>query len=283
MTLGLSKTPEEAFVHELRSPDSDNRQYDAVWGEGVRSAYLAGPMRGIELFNYPLFNAVAKYLRRLGYKIENPAETDAEVQDRASVAKNPLSVYMERDLADVAKTDAVFVLPGWEASEGANIEVTVAFMLGHPVFELPSFTQVSFERKIRYPDDPTTLDFGSSWRDTFEGTGLNKGRREAVFTTIPMYALVQEARVHGNSVVPKDGEDAKYPDAEVGVPNWSLGGPYSWMIDALWRHLIAFVAGVDLDGESGLHNLAHVRWMCGTLMEWQRRGVGLDDRLKGQS
>jgi hypothetical protein len=253
-----------------------------VWQrDQVRTAYLAGPMRGIEDFNYPLFNAVAAWLTKRGYKIENPAQTDGAVSERASQAKNPLSVYMERDLADVAKTDAVFVLPGWEDSEGANIEVTIAWMLQHPVYSLPDFKLV--EPYVLKAPVGLDFDFGPSWRDVFEDTGLNKGRREAIFTTIPVYALVQEARVHGNSVVPKDGVPAKYGDVEPGVPNWSLGGPYSWMLDALWRHLLAWQAGIDFDGESGLHNLAHVRWMCGTLMEWQRRGVGLDDRFGGQS
>ncbi|CRM19804.1 hypothetical protein [Pseudomonas sp. 31 R 17] len=36
--------------------------------------YVAGPMTGIEDFNYPAFNAVADQLRALGYEFENPAD-----------------------------------------------------------------------------------------------------------------------------------------------------------------------------------------------------------------
>lgn len=271
----------KAFIETLRTVGNDI-SYETVWSAaGVRSAYLAGPMRGIEDFNYPLFNAAASELSKWGYVICNPADTDAEVHDDAVAAKNPLDVYMQRDLADVARTDAVFLLPGWEQSEGANIEVTVAWMLRHPVYTLPKFERVFPPNEKR--EDPDTPDFGISWRDTYEPSGLNKGRREAIFTSIPVFALVQEARVHGNSVVPKEDGSGKYPDVTPGVPNWSQGGPYSWMLDAMWRHLLAYQAGVSFDGESHLHNLAHVRWMCGTLMEWERRGVGLDDRLKGQS
>lgn len=125
---------------------------------------------------------------------------------------------------------------------------------------------------------PPALDFGPSWRDTSE-EGTSKGRREAIFTNIPAHALIQLARVHGNSVVPKEGEEAKYADVEPGKPNWSLGCPWSWMLDALWRHLLAWQAGADNDPESGLSNLAHVLWMACTLMEYQHSGIGSDDRL----
>jgi hypothetical protein len=40
--------------------------------------YLAGPMRGVPLFNFPAFDAAAAALRKLGHTVFNPAERDNE-------------------------------------------------------------------------------------------------------------------------------------------------------------------------------------------------------------
>lgn len=287
-------------------------------------------MTGLPYFNFPAFEEAADLLRGCGWIVYSPRENDAEKglepdPEGRVIQSDDIKFkdLMKTDLWQVCDSNAVFVLPGYEYSAGAEIEVWVAHRLGVPVYSLlsgrlieaPVVKPHEFSSKhithavtqyVGHVDDPeelelgkpgkrwlsgdlihdisdrpSALDFGQSWRDTAE-SGLQKGRREAIFTTIPVYALVQEARVHGNSAVPKEGQAAKYGDVEPGVPNWSKGGPYSWMIDALFRHLLAFVAGKSFDSESGLHNLAHVRWMCATLMEWERRGVGVDDRLKGQ-
>jgi hypothetical protein len=40
----------------------------------AKRLYLAGPMTGIEDFNYPAFNAMAERLRAAGYEVKNPAD-----------------------------------------------------------------------------------------------------------------------------------------------------------------------------------------------------------------
>lgn len=40
----------------------------------INRVYLAGPMTGIEDFNFPAFNDMAAKLRARGYVVENPAE-----------------------------------------------------------------------------------------------------------------------------------------------------------------------------------------------------------------
>lgn len=113
----------------------------------IRSAYLAGPMRGIQEYNFPAFRAAARWLRGMGWGIYSPAERD---EDDAVALENherhreidqwgtalPLDYYMEFDLAAVCRTDAVILLPDWEKSQGARLEARVATELGHPVFSL---------------------------------------------------------------------------------------------------------------------------------------------------
>lgn len=61
--------------------------------------------------------------------------------------------------------------------------------------------------------------------------------------------------------------------------NYLAGYPYSWTIDAFWRHLLLDVRGEELDGESGRPHLLHCAWHMLALREFVLRGVGTDDRL----
>lgn len=88
--------------------------------------YLAGPMTGFEDFNFPAFNKMAAVLRARGYVVENPAEHG--VVDGAEWAD-----YMAYDLTRLGLCGQVAVLPGWENSKGARLEVHIARELGMKV------------------------------------------------------------------------------------------------------------------------------------------------------
>ena len=96
--------------------------------------YLAGPMRGYPEYNFPAFHAAAKELRERGYKVWSPAERDeAEGFNPKTDVAHSLKYYMRFDLPAVLDADAVVVLPGWEKSVGANLEVHVARTCSMPV------------------------------------------------------------------------------------------------------------------------------------------------------
>lgn len=102
--------------------------------------YVAGPMRGIEEFNFPAFEDAAALLRSLDFNVYSPRENDAELDMAPGM---PLKRYMVVDLAQVCKSDCIFVLPGWEHSQGAWLEFQVATYLEIPVFDLASGGQVT--------------------------------------------------------------------------------------------------------------------------------------------
>lgn len=84
--------------------------------------YLAGPMRGFEDDNKPLFNFAAKKLRALGYVVYNPGEGEVGKTFRE---------YFKGDLAWICDhAEAIALLPGWEKSMGACAERAVAISLG---------------------------------------------------------------------------------------------------------------------------------------------------------
>lgn len=88
--------------------------------------YVAGPMTGIEGFNYPAFNAVADQLRSQGYEVENPA-------DHGTVEGAQWADYMAYDLTRLGLCGVIALLPGWENSKGAQLEVLIAERLGMKV------------------------------------------------------------------------------------------------------------------------------------------------------
>ena len=91
--------------------------------------YLAGPMSGYPKHNFPLFDRVATRLRDMGYRVFNPAEN----KDGGKL--RPRSFYMRLDIPALIESEAVVVLPGWEHSRGASLEVWLAVDLDMPVYQ----------------------------------------------------------------------------------------------------------------------------------------------------
>ncbi len=91
--------------------------------------YLSGGITGIPLKNEPAFTAGALALREMGHEVINPLELDFADNDA-------LDWYqcLRRDLAYLVTCDALVLLPGWEKSRGARLEVTVAKALDMPLY-----------------------------------------------------------------------------------------------------------------------------------------------------
>jgi hypothetical protein len=105
--------------------------------------YIAGPMTGIKDWNFPAFFKAEEELEALGYEVINPAHNDgATVQEALQSAGSPdspnkmWSWYMRRDLPHVLSVDAICLLPGWQNSKGASLEVHVAKAIGLPLMVL---------------------------------------------------------------------------------------------------------------------------------------------------
>lgn len=108
----------------------------------AKKVYIAGPMAGIKDYNYPMFNLFDTILTSLGFDVVNPAELDAEegwplptATDDFYVATEERAGYMRRDLPYVVQCDAIVLLPDWQMSVGANIELLTALVCGLEVWE----------------------------------------------------------------------------------------------------------------------------------------------------
>lgn len=135
----------------------------------VPTAYLAGPMRGVQAFNFPLFHAAAKWLRSIGWAVFDPARAD-EVErgfpvdgcwptgprnapaalsstqwgkpmmgtdDELAMAGFDITAARHRDLAWITtEADRIVMLPLWATSSGASFERAVAVKCGLRVFAI---------------------------------------------------------------------------------------------------------------------------------------------------
>ena len=102
------------------------------YGGKVKRIYIAGPCTGYPDKNYPAFHAAAAFLRAAGFEVENPAENPAP-------ACGSWLGYMRMAVAQIARVDALVLLPGWERSQGAQVEFRLAEGLGLKVMTLEKF------------------------------------------------------------------------------------------------------------------------------------------------
>lgn len=105
------------------------------------TCYIAGPMRGREHFNAPLFEKAAADLREAGWEVISPVEMDKQHGFDPYAGKSPtqeqLLEILRRDMAVVlSPVDAVYLLPEWETSPGATAEANLAIAAGIPVHDL---------------------------------------------------------------------------------------------------------------------------------------------------
>jgi hypothetical protein len=93
--------------------------------------YIAGPMRGYENHNFDEFFKAETHLNRKGYSdIVNPARLDEEEGIDPNVESIDIKEVLSRDITHLMECNAVYLLRGWERSEGARAEHSVASAMG---------------------------------------------------------------------------------------------------------------------------------------------------------
>jgi len=225
--------------------------------------YLSGPMTGLPEFNVPAFMAAALRLRTEGHEVFNPAESFGGRLDL------PRDEYFRKDFEELVRVanngGYVVVLPGWEKSRGATLEVLAAAEMGirvmtldgEPVAAPPQHQvcQATQERMV-----------SGEVRITDPRTGGQKGQKPIQFHTIPPEFLMEVGRVYFAGA-------QKYA-----ARNFERGYKWSLSFDAMMRHLWAWWGGEEIDPESGCNHMAHGIWHCFQLMLLAKYHRDLDDR-----
>jgi len=140
--------------------------------EPPKRIYLAGPMRGYDLYNFPAFDKAARALRAKGFKVVSPHELDLETGFDPAGTLEGFSIEdaVRRDAEAITKVDAVYVLPGWQNSKGAKAEAAIATWLGKPVYD--------FETGEVIPDPVNATDSADVLQEAYR---LTTGDRNAQY------------------------------------------------------------------------------------------------------
>lgn len=162
---GALTAAKEACEEELRSNGLDfvgwEKDFDfelqrptirAVGRVHRPKLYLAGPMTGIEFFNFLAFDAAAAVLRDRGFEVFSPAEHDRVLLNLpidylpvASETEGPWKSWPALSLRNILRDDLVWIcdnaeglalLPGWENSKGVAVELALARALSLPIYSL---------------------------------------------------------------------------------------------------------------------------------------------------
>ena len=202
--------------------------------------YLAGKMRGIEEYNFPAFHEATANLREQGWDVWSPAEREEQsgFNPKTDEAQST-AYYMRQDLPAVCESDAVIVLPGWEESVGARLEVHTAHECDIPVYrydtgELVERDAVSGAANAhgRSPNSTESRSASSSVRQFETGatrdTSEGKLAYEGFFSPL---VLQERARYMHQHRVQSDG-------ALRAADNWQKGIPLEAYIDSGWRHFM---------------------------------------------
>ncbi|BCP56212.1 hypothetical protein K32_48290 [Kaistia sp. 32K] len=190
--------------------------------------YVAGPMTGYPDLNFPAFNAAAEALQADGWDAVNPA--DHGIVDGAEWGD-----YLRADIAQLAQCEAIYLLPGWPQSKGAQLEITIAKALGMNVLYAPGAESTT------HPDDPTMRCSGLG--TIRMGGAFDEARIDVIGQNGPTGEHYQPAPTLGEvltAVAPAEISDAlaggDLPDGLTWeqAPEWanvlmsSTGGDYFW-------------------------------------------------------
>lgn len=96
----------------------------------MKRVYLSGPMAGLPEHNFPAFYAHAEQLRAIGYDVVNSADLNPE-------PGKSWEDCLRTDIRELCSCDTIALMPGWERSKGANLELHLAHRLGMEVMHLP--------------------------------------------------------------------------------------------------------------------------------------------------
>ena len=99
--------------------------------------YIAGPMRGHVGYNYAEFDGVARILRQRGWTVLNPTEIGGLFGNADHIQSHPQieEALIQIELAALSVCEAIYLLPGWETSEGSRGELRQAITHHLKIFQ----------------------------------------------------------------------------------------------------------------------------------------------------
>src|ERR1041385_821101 len=91
-------------------------------------------MTGLPEFNFPAFFEAEEKLRQRGYLVVNPAGLE-ETSPRSWTPEEQWRWNMRRDIPALLTCDEIALLPGWQTSRGARLELHIGTQMGMPTWD----------------------------------------------------------------------------------------------------------------------------------------------------
>lgn len=150
-----------------------------------KTIYVAGPMRGVEYFNFPAFDAATARLTAEGWTVISPADIDRDYGfdaldlpphtnwDDLSDVDVTREECFDRDIDAIRnQCGAIYMLKGWQNSTGAQAEYWCAKWLGLEIhYEPESICEEAYriqggDRQQEYGDPTRNFeDIANLWRE----------------------------------------------------------------------------------------------------------------------
>lgn len=233
--------------------------------------YIAGPMRGYTLFNFPMFDLYADELEKHGHTPVSPADIDRlngfnpeslpEDYDWNQIPEGAgtRAEIIARDIEALQTCDAICLLPDWKNSVGARAEAAMAHWMG-----LKLVNELGDEVGDPENQQPIKAVKDSNPKD-------DVGSRKPGIGAVPCKPLYEA------------GAALTYGGKKYGNHNYRhIGVRASVYYDAAMRHLMAWWEGEDIDpiekGGSGLPHLAHAIAGLMVYRDAELAGMVTDDR-----
>jgi hypothetical protein len=249
--------------------------------------YIAGPMSGYPLFNFPAFDEAAAYIDKHfpGCVPVNPAQIDRDYGfDPATLPEDydwnviPESVgtreeIIRRDINALLTCHSIYMLPGWENSSGAKAELQLARWAGLNILQDPMAKNPLLHDFLDPPQVPALI----SAPGTTEHKDTNP-KDSVGCTKPPLHCIPAHVLFEVGMGMFEGGW--KYREANYRV----IGVRASIYYDAAMRHLMAWWEGEDIDPASKIHHISKVMSCLAVLRDCQMQaenGSGVsykDDR-----
>ena len=143
------------------------RKASILRAEKMKVVYVAGPYTAateeLKQVNIRMASITARELWANGCSVICPHLNTRDFELAPETSSLSHNVWIEGDLAIIARCDAVVLLPGWEGSHGARQEVLYALQKGKPVYHSQRMEElwqmdISASRRARYRLDTLCAD-----------------------------------------------------------------------------------------------------------------------------
>lgn len=123
-----------------------------IFEKKLKKVYISGPMTGIPDYNRSEFKKAEDKFTQMNFEVINPHnlftkeeldEIFSKVKSKEITEEDAWGIFMKRDIEHLMKCDFVAILPYWETSRGANLELANAKAVKMPIINADTLQEMT--------------------------------------------------------------------------------------------------------------------------------------------